>query len=179
MAEVPSQWFVNRTDLACGSTVGPLVAAQLGVRAVDVRKVIRDGRRLFYDRDGTRTRIARIYNRVIPDDVERANLTLPFDYRDDLDVEWTAGPDWFYRVSKFSIPHLSHPWIPRTMYLDDVGKLPADRENWLLKPLFSYAGGGIVFAPTDQQIAAIPAAFEPLLQEYAHNPAPSSERGLI
>ena len=128
-----------------------------GVRAVDVRKVIRDGRRLFYDRDGKRTRIARIYNRVIPDDVERAKLTLPFDYRDDLDVEWTGGPDWFFRVSKFSIPHMNHPWIPRTMYLDDVGKLPADRENWLLKPLFSYAGGGIVFAPTDEQIGAIPA----------------------
>ena len=129
-----------------------------GVRSVDVRKVIREGRRLFYERDGKRTRIARIYNRVIPDDVVRANLTLPFDYRDDLDVEWMGGPDWFYRVSKFSIPHLNHPWIPRTMYLDDVAKLPADRENWLLKPLFSYAGGGIVFAPTDAQIAAIPPA---------------------
>jgi hypothetical protein len=129
-----------------------------GVRAVDVRKVIRDGRRLFHERNGKRVRIARIYNRVIPDDVVRANMTLPFDYRDDLDVEWTGGPDWFYRVSKFSIPHLDHPWIPRTMYLDDVAKLPADRENWLLKPLFSYAGGGIVFAPTDAQIAAIPPA---------------------
>jgi hypothetical protein len=128
-----------------------------GVRSVDVRKVIREGRRLFYDFDGRRTRIARIYNRVIPDDVERANLSLPFDYRDDLDVEWTGGPDWFFRVSKFAIPHLKHPWVPRTMYLDDVATLPPDRDNWLLKPLFSYAGGGIVFAPTDAQIAAIPA----------------------
>lgn len=128
-----------------------------GVRSVDVRKVIRDGRRLFYERDGKRTRIARIYNRVIPDDVVHGNVALPFDYRDDLDVEWTGGPDWFYRVSKFSIPHMTHPWIPKTMYLDDVAKLPADRENWLLKPLFSYAGGGIIFAPTDAQIAAIPA----------------------
>jgi aspartyl aminopeptidase len=35
-AEIPYQWFVNRSDLACGSTVGPLVAARLGVRTVDV-----------------------------------------------------------------------------------------------------------------------------------------------
>jgi aspartyl aminopeptidase len=35
-AEVPYQWFVTRSDLACGSTVGPLVAAQLGLRTVDV-----------------------------------------------------------------------------------------------------------------------------------------------
>lgn len=35
-AEIPYQWFVNRSDLACGSTVGPLVAAQLGLRTCDV-----------------------------------------------------------------------------------------------------------------------------------------------
>lgn len=35
-AEVPYQWYVHRSDLACGSTVGPLLASRLGVRAVDV-----------------------------------------------------------------------------------------------------------------------------------------------
>jgi aspartyl aminopeptidase len=35
-AGVPYQWFVNRSDLACGSTVGPMVSARLGVRGVDV-----------------------------------------------------------------------------------------------------------------------------------------------
>ncbi len=127
-----------------------------GVRAVDVREVIREGRRLFYDRDGVRTPIARVYNRVIPDDLERLPITLPFDYRDDLDVEWTGSPDWFFQVSKFSIPFLRHPWVPRTFFLHEITRLPDDRDNWLLKPLFSYAGGGIIFAPTDADIAAIP-----------------------
>ena len=129
-----------------------------GVRAVDVRDVTARGKTLFYSRDGKDTRIARIYNRVIPDELVRTGTTLPFDFRDDLDVEWTGGPDWYFRISKFSIPWLRHPWVPRTHYLHAIDALPDDREQWLLKPLFSFAGGGIVFAPTDAQIAAIPIA---------------------
>jgi len=129
-----------------------------GVRTVDVRDVECEGRRLFYRRDGRRTRIARIYNRVIPDDLARRGAALPFDYRDDLDVEWTGGPDWFFRISKFSIPWLRHPWVPETQYLDQVPELPRDRDNWLLKPLFSFAGGGIIFGPSDAEIDAIPPA---------------------
>lgn len=133
-----------------------------GVRAIDINDVIVDGRRLFYKRDGSLTRISRIYNRVIPDELERKGLSLPFDYRDDIDVEWLGSPDWFFKISKFSIPHLRHPWVPITRFLSDaiegdtLGAAFADRERWLLKPLFSFAGGGIVFAPTDAEIAAIP-----------------------
>jgi hypothetical protein len=133
-----------------------VVTEQLwGVRAVDVRSVVRDGRRLWYDRDGRRTPIARVYNRVIPDELQHRHLALAFDFRDDLDLEWTGGPDWFFRISKFSIPWLRHPSVPRTQYLSEVTGIPGDRENWLLKPLFSFAGGGIIFAPTDAQLASI------------------------
>jgi hypothetical protein len=128
-----------------------------GIRAVDTAEVIKDGRRLFYKRDGVLTPIHRIYNRVIPDELERSGAPMPFDYRDELDVEWIGGPDWFFRISKFSIPWMRHPWVPKTMFLSDVREVPTDRENWLLKPLFSFAGGGIIFAPTDADIAAIPA----------------------
>lgn len=143
-----------------------------GVRTVDVRDVVQEGRRLWTVRDGTRTPISRIYNRVIPDDLARRDAAVSFDYRDDLDVEWAGGPDWFFRISKFSLPWLSpsralspsqpftlspfERWIPETHYLSDLSSLPGDRENWVLKPLFSFAGGGIVFAPTDEDFAAIP-----------------------
>lgn len=127
-----------------------------GIRALDTTEVIKEGRRLFYKRDGVLTPIHRIYNRVIPDELERSGAPMPFDYRDELDVEWIGGPDWFFRISKFSIPWLRHPWVPATMFLSDVDKMPADRDNWLLKPLFSFAGGGIVFAPTNTDLAAIP-----------------------
>jgi hypothetical protein len=127
-----------------------------GVRAIDVGEVIVKGRQLFYRRDGTLTRIRRVYNRVIPDEIVRKHVTLPFDYRDDLEVEWTGHPEWFFRVSKFSMPWLKHPAVPRTWFLNEVSSLPAPREELLLKPLFSFAGGGIIFAPSDEQLAAIP-----------------------
>jgi hypothetical protein len=111
--------------------------------------------------------ISRIYNRVIPDELVRRGLTLPFDLTSDIDVEWAGGPDWFFRVSKFSMPWLRHAWVPKTVYLDEANPLPSDRDNWLLKPLFSFAGGGILFAPTDADLAAIPPAdrHEYVLQE--------------
>jgi hypothetical protein len=127
-----------------------------GVRAVDTAEVLREGRRLYYRRDGQLTQIKRIYNRVIPDELERKRIQLSFGYGDDLEVEWAGHPAWYFRISKFSIPFLRHECVPETRFLDGIETLPADRERYLLKPLFSFAGGGIIFAPTDAQIAAIP-----------------------
>jgi hypothetical protein len=138
-----------------------------GVRAIDTTEVEREGRRLFYQRDGRRVPIKRVYNRVIPDELERKQLQLPFDYRDELDVEWAGHPAWYFQISKFSIPFLTHPSVPKTWFLHELDRLPEDRDRYLLKPLFSFAGGGIVFAPTDAQIDAIGQAERPnyILQE--------------
>ena len=154
-----------------------VVTEQLwGVRAVDTSEVTREGRRLYYRRDGRVTQIKRIYNRVIPDELERKRLQLPFGYGDDLEVSWAGHPSWYFRISKFSIPFLTHACVPETRFLAGIEQLPVDRERYLLKPLFSFAGGGIIFAPTDAQIAAIPLderknyilqeriAFEPVIQ---------------
>ena len=127
-----------------------------GVRAIDTSEVQREGRRLYYRRDGKATQIKRIYNRVIPDELERKRIQLPFGYGDDLEVTWAGHPAWYFRISKFSIPWLNHPSVPETRFLDGIESLPTDRERYLLKPLFSFAGGGIIFAPTDAQTEAIP-----------------------
>jgi hypothetical protein len=129
-----------------------------GVRAVDTAEVKREGRRLYYRRDGKVTQIKRIYNRVIPDELERKRIQLSFGYGDELEVQWAGHPAWYFRLSKYSIPWLRHPSVPDTRFLDGIEQLPVDRDRYLLKPLFSFAGGGIVFAPTDAQIAAIPHA---------------------
>jgi hypothetical protein len=164
-----------------------MTEALWGVRAVDTSAIVKNGRRLFYQRDGLLTPIRRIYNRVIPDELERKQTPLSFRYDDDLDVEWTGHPEWYFRISKFSIPWLRHPSVPRTWFLDQVTQLPLAREELLLKPLFSFAGGGIVFAPSDAQLAAIPSherhqyilqeriAFEPVI-DTPHGPTQAEIR---
>lgn len=129
-----------------------------GIETVDPGDVIVRGRGLWRRHQGREVPIRRIYNRVIPDELDRTGHPMAFDYRDDLDVEWVGHPAWYFRLSKSAIPWLSHPSVPRTWRLDAVDALPADRDQLVLKPLFSFAGGGIVFAPSDAVLAAIPAA---------------------
>jgi hypothetical protein len=93
---------------------------------------------------------------VIVDELVRKNMTLPFSFRDDLDVEWAGHPNWFFRVSKFSIPFLKHPSVPRSWFLDRLPEWPADLENYVLKPLYSFAGLGVIVGPTRTDLDAIP-----------------------
>ena len=139
----------------------------LGIRTVCITKIRKEGRRLFYEEAGKRVPIERIYNRTIVDELERKGVTLPFDFRDDLDVEWAGHPNWYFRISKYSIPYLNHPSVPRTWFLDQLTEVPADLENFVLKPLYSFAGLGVVIAPSRAAIDAIPTAkrSEYILQE--------------
>ena len=145
---------------------------RLGITTVDVAKVKKEGNRLFYQRRGRWVPIERIYNRAIVDEMERKQIRPAFDYRDDLQVEWAGQPNWFFRISKFSLPYLSHASVPACVFLDEwfEGKregIPEDRNKLLLKPLYSFAGKGIQFAPEDADLIAIPRAerHDYLLQE--------------
>jgi len=129
----------------------------LGTRTVCITKIRKEGRRLFYDDGGKRVPIERIYNRTIVDELEREGVALPFDFRDELDVEWAGHPNWYFRMSKYSIPYLKHPSVPRTWFLDQLPEVPADLENFVLKPLYSFAGLGVVIAPSRKEIEAVPA----------------------
>jgi hypothetical protein len=144
----------------------------LGIRTVCITKIRKDGRQLFYEQDGKRIPIERIYNRTIVDELERKGIKLPFDFRDELDVEWAGHPNWYFRISKYSIPYLKHPSVPRTwfldqLFLDQLTEVPLDLENFVLKPLYSFAGLGVVIAPSRADIDAIPAKkrSEYILQE--------------
>jgi hypothetical protein len=135
---------------------------KLSLTTVDITELRKRGNRLYYERNGREVPIHRIYNRAIVDEMERKSIKLPFDYRDGLDVEWAGHPNWYFRISKFSLPYLNHPSVPKAVFLDDwfAGKgtesLPLDRNRLLLKPLYSFAGKGIQFAPSDADLAAIP-----------------------
>lgn len=133
--------------------------ALFGVDAVDPRELYERDRRLYRrDPNGRERPVRRIYHRLIADEMERKGASLPFDPRADLDVEWTPHPAWFWIWSKHSMPFLDHPAVPRTRMLSEVHELPPDLErSYVLKPLFSFAGGGVNVRPTAANVAAIPA----------------------
>jgi hypothetical protein len=158
-----------------------ITAKQLGISIVDISELVRiaqpGGAPKLFRRDGERLiPVHRIYNRAIVDEIVRRAVRLPFDYREPLDVEWAGHPNWYFHVSKFSIPFLDHPAVPPAVFLSDwingkgTDRLPSDRESLILKPLFSFAGKGIQFAPTDDDLQSIAESQrgEYLLQERVH-----------
>jgi hypothetical protein len=128
-----------------------------GIKTVNVREVIKRGKQLFYHARGREIPIRRIYNRVIVDELIRKRIELPFRFSDPLDVEWAGHPNWFFQISKFSLPYLRHPCVPRTWFLDRMDRLPDSLDRYVLKPLFSFAGSGVIVGPTAADVAAIPA----------------------
>jgi len=132
-----------------------LTERMLGVRTVDIATIRKEGRALFYQHDGKTIPIRRIYNRAIVDELVRRGIQTGFDFRDELDVEWAGHPNWFFRLSKFSLPYLDHPAVPRTQFLDRV-KHVENPERYVLKPLYSFAGTGVIVGPTADQITAVP-----------------------
>jgi hypothetical protein len=119
----------------------------LGIQPVCLTELVQEGKKLYYThaRSGRKTGIRRIYNRIIFDELNAARgLECPVDIRQPLDVEWVSHPNWFYRISKYTMPYIRHPNVPATFFLHEIQQLPADLENYVLKPLFSFAGQGVI-----------------------------------
>lgn len=160
-----------------------VTAQRLGIAVVDIRELVPTGNRLHYrDSAGRLAPIERIYNRAIADELMARQVELPFDLTRAWDVEWAGHPNWYFLISKFSIPWLSRPptrhaVVPPAVFLNDFLDGHGRREledagvplpsgpglettysELLLKPLFSFAGKGIQFDPTQAQLEAIPAA---------------------
>src|SRR5215467_11202471 len=129
----------------------------VGVPTVDIAKIKKVGSFLFYERDGKRIPIHRIYNRAIVDELIRKKVNLAFNLKDDLEVEWAGHPNWYFRISKFSLPYLKHESVPKTWFLDRVERIPNDLENYVLKPLFSFAGLGVIINLRREDLDQIPA----------------------
>ena len=127
-----------------------------GVRAVDPAQIEKRGERLWYDCEGRPTRILRIYNRLIFDELEAGGAKLPFELTEPLDVTWAGHPNWYFRWSKHCLPELRHPTVPEAVFLSDLPSPPRDLENWVLKPLFSFAGSGVKVEVTEADLAAVP-----------------------
>jgi hypothetical protein len=129
----------------------------LGIPIVDAREVIERNGRLFYPRDGREVPIRRIYNRVIFDEVERKGLDLSrIFHRNLVDVTWVGHPNWYLKLSKFSLPFIKSRYCPPTWFVSDLAELPEDLESYVLKPLFSFAGLGVEIGPSRERLRSLP-----------------------
>jgi hypothetical protein len=120
----------------------------LGIQPVCLTELVQQGNKLYYTHapTGRLTEIKRIYNRIIFDELHASqqDTAKTVDIRQALDVEWIPHPNWFYRISKYTLPFIRHPYVPQTYFLHEVRQPPADLENYVLKPLFSFAGQGVI-----------------------------------
>ncbi|RKR80906.1 hypothetical protein BDD43_1043 [Mucilaginibacter gracilis] len=118
----------------------------LGIPIVSLQDLKQLGNQLFYELNGELKQIKRLYNRLIFDEIEHNDELLKnvIDLRQPLDVEWITHPNWFYRISKYTMPFLKGEYVPQTYFLNQLDNIPADLENYVLKPLFSFAGQGVI-----------------------------------
>ena len=158
LLEIEPEKQKTRIDFACTEVL-------LGIRSVCLTEVKKKGRQLFYQLDGREVRIDRIYNRVIFDELERRpDLKLDFSFQEDLEVKWIPHPNWYYRISKHSLPFLKTPHTSPAYFADEF---PPNEsiEDYVLKPLYSFAGLGVDMEPTKEKLAALPQPHSWILQK--------------
>ena len=154
----------------------------LGVKAVCYTDLIKEGRQLFYEQDGRKIQVKRIYNRLIFDDLTNfPDLKSNYVFTDDVDVTWVGHPNWFFRISKFTLPLLDSPYVPETRFLSDYqGDFPDDLESYVLKPLFSFAGTGVQLHVKREQLTEIEDSENYILQKKVHyEPVIQAPDGLV
>ncbi len=136
-----------------------------GIKTVNLSDVSKRGKKLFYNDNGIEIPIKRIYNRVIYDEVQRKNFQFSFNFTDELDVEWAGHPNWFFKISKYSLPSLKGKYVPRCYFLNELERYPDDLDNFVLKPLFSFAGLGVEVDVTKDKLDKISDKSNYILQE--------------
>lgn len=139
----------------------------LGIKVICITKLIKRGKKLFYnDENGKEILIKRIYNRIIFDELnQRTDLETEFNFKDEVDIEWIGHPNWFFRISKYTMPLLKGDYVPKSYYLDSLESIPTDLENYVLKPLYSFAGAGVQIHVTKDMIDRVTDKTNYLLQE--------------
>lgn len=152
-----------------------------GIETVCLTRIRKKGRQLFYEKEGRLVQIKRIYNRIIFDELARyPELKTEFNLTEEVDVTWVGHPNWFFRVSKYTLPLLAGPFVPPSYYVHELATYPADLEHYVLKPLFSFAGAGVRLHVTAADLDALPDKRQYLLQrKVAYEPVVQAPDGLV
>jgi len=143
-----------------------LAKRDFGIETVCLTQIIKKDRNLFYRKNGKLQKISRIYNRVILDELATyQNLDLSFQFKDDVDVTWVAHPNWFFRISKYLLPLLRGKYMPSSFFLSDFDFQSEDINQYVLKPLYSFAGSGVDLHPTIEKLNGILEKKQYLMQQ--------------
>jgi len=158
-----------------------LAKRDFGIEAVCLTKLVRQGKDLFYKKEGRLQKISRVYNRVILDELASyRDLQLPFSFREEVNLTWVAHPNWFFRISKYLLPFLEGPAVPRSCLLSQFPETSGDLTDYVLKPLYSFAGSGVILQPDAAQIASIKDKDHYLLQRrITYEPVVASPTGMV
>ena len=138
---------------------------------VCITEIFQEGRYLFYERAGQKIKIDRIYNRIVLDELKNQTKTIQEKgaiLQNDIDVEWVTHPNHFFRISKFLMPFLTHTYIPKTQFVNHLANIPNNLEDYILKPLFSFAGQGVIIDIQKGTIEKIAHPEQWILQEKVH-----------
>ncbi|MBI1226345.1 MAG: hypothetical protein GC192_14010 [Bacteroidetes bacterium] len=132
----------------------------LGIKVKCLTDLKTEGRDVFYlDENGRKVTVERIYNRVIFDELQkRTDLKREFFFENEYNIQWVGHPHWFARISKHTLPLFSSQFVPKSTYLSDLTSIPDDLDNYVLKPLYSFSGQGVIIHPTEMDIEAIAAS---------------------
>ena len=160
LLEVEPEKQPTQIDFLCTSR-------ELGIKTLCVSKLKVSGRDLYYlDDNNQKVAVHRIYNRVIFDElIGRKDLPREFQFNNEYNVEWAGHPHWFFRVSKYALPLFDNKYVPRTYFLDKLETIPSDLENFVLKPLYSFSGSGVIFDVKPEHFDAIEDKSNFILQE--------------
>ena len=114
---------------------------------VCITEIFTEENHLFYERTGKKIKIDRIYNRIVLDELKKQTKEIQEKgalLQNNLEVEWVTHPNHFFRISKFLLPFLKHTYIPKTQFVDQLTETPTALDKYILKPLFSFAGQGVI-----------------------------------
>jgi len=136
LLEIDPEKQKTRIDFACTEDL-------LGVPTVNLTDLIIRGKNVYYMDEDREIPVRRIYNRVIFDELAKKKVVSEFDFRKEYNLTWAGHPQWFHRISKFSLPYIKSEYCPPCQFLDQIDKYPRDLKNYVLKPLYSFAGYGV------------------------------------
>ena len=118
---------------------------KLGIEYLCVTDLKKEGKDVYYIKNGKKIGVEKIYNRVIFDElIKRDDLKREFYFTQEANVEWIGHPHWFFRISKHTLPLLNNKYVPKSYFLNELKEYPEDLHNYVLKPLYSFAGTGVL-----------------------------------